>query len=46
MFWYSRRKGRVEAELERAKSAYKQAYEVGDPDKLIEAQEQLNNSAK
>jgi hypothetical protein len=36
-------KGRVEAELERAKSAYKQAYEVGDPDKLIEAQEQLNN---
>jgi hypothetical protein len=36
-------KSRVEAELERAKSAYKQAYEVGDPDKLIEAQEQLNN---
>lgn len=36
-------KGRVEAELERAKSAYKQAYEVGDPDKLIEAQEQLNS---
>ena len=36
-------KGRVEAELERTKSAYKQAYEVGDPDKLIEAQEQLNN---
>ena len=36
-------KGRVEAELERAKSAYKQAYEVGDPDKLVEAQEQLNN---
>lgn len=36
-------KGRVEAELERAKSAYKQAYEVGDPDKLIEAQEKLNS---
>ena len=36
-------KGRVEAELERAKSAYKEAYETGDPDKLIEAQEKLNN---
>jgi len=36
-------KGRVEAELERAKSAYKEAYETGDPDKLIEAQEKLNS---
>ena len=36
-------KGRVEAELERAKSAYKEAYETGDPDKLIDAQEKLNS---
>ena len=36
-------KSRVEAELERAKSAYKEAYETGDPDKLIEAQEKLNS---
>lgn len=34
-------KSRVEAELDRAKSAYKEAYETGDPDKLIEAQEKL-----
>jgi hypothetical protein len=34
-------KSRVEAELDRAKSAYKEAYEMGDPDKLIEAQEKL-----
>ena len=34
-------KSRVEAELDRAKAAYKEAYETGDPDKLIEAQEKL-----
>jgi len=31
-------KGRLEAELEKAKNAYKQAYEVGDSDALTEAQ--------
>ena len=36
-------KSRVEAELERAKSAYKEAYETGDPDKLIDAQEKLSS---
>ena len=35
-------KSRVEAELDRAKAAYKEAYETGDPDKLIEAQEKLS----
>ena len=30
-------KGRVEAQLSRAKQEYKEAYESGDPDKLIEA---------
>ena len=34
-------KGRVTAEMDRAKLAYKEAYESGDPDKLIEAQEKL-----
>ena len=34
-------KNRVEAQLDRAKSEYKEAYETGDPDKLIEAQEKL-----
>ena len=34
-------KGRVGAELDKAKKDYKEAYESGDPDKLIEAQEQL-----
>ena len=34
-------KGRVGAELERAKSDYKEAYESGDPDKLIEAQRKI-----
>ena len=35
-------KSRVEAELDRAKAAYKEAYETGDPDKLIDAQEKLS----
>lgn len=34
-------KGRVEAELDKAKSAYKDAYESGDPDALVEAQSKL-----
>ena len=34
-------KGRVSAELDKAKAAYKAAYETGDPDALIEAQEKL-----
>ncbi|NCW69606.1 MAG: hypothetical protein EBV86_13775, partial [Marivivens sp.] len=34
-------KGRVAAELDKAKAAYKTAYESGDPDALIEAQEKL-----
>ena len=35
-------KGRVAAEIDRAKVAYKAAYESGDPDALIEAQEKLS----
>ena len=34
-------KGRVGAELDKAKD-YKEAYESGDPDKLVEAQENLS----
>jgi NOL1/NOP2/fmu family ribosome biogenesis protein len=34
-------KGRVAAQLDKAKQEYKEAYEAGDPDKLIEAQEKL-----
>ena len=34
-------KGRVAAEMDKAKAAYKAAYESGDPDALIEAQEKL-----
>lgn len=34
-------KGRVDAQLDKAKAAYKAAYETGDPDALIEAQENL-----
>ena len=36
-------KGRVEAQLNEAKKEYKEAYEAGDPDKLIEAQEKLTS---
>ena len=35
-------KGRVAAELDKAKAAYKAAYESGDPDALLDAQERLN----
>jgi hypothetical protein len=35
-------KGRVTAELDKAKAAYKAAYESGDPDALLDAQEKLN----
>ena len=35
-------KGRVSAEMDKAKSAFKTAYESGDPDALLEAQEKLN----
>jgi len=34
-------KGRVNAELEEAKRSFKEAYESGDPDKLVESQEKL-----
>tara|TARA_R110000822_G_scaffold58906_3_gene147113 strand:+ start:142 stop:1092 length:951 start_codon:yes stop_codon:yes gene_type:complete len=36
-------KGRVEAQLNQAKQKYKEAYEAGDPDKLVEAQEELSS---
>ena len=35
-------KGRITAELDKAKTAYKAAYESGDPDALLAAQEQLS----
>ena len=34
-------KHRVEAELQKAKSSYKQAYEAGDTDAMVEANEQM-----
>ena len=37
-------KSRVESELELAKKSYKEAYELGDPDKLLDAQERLNKA--
>jgi len=36
-------KGAAELEMEMAKRAYKEAYDAGDSDKLVEAQEQLSN---
>ncbi len=36
-------KTRVEAQLEQAKKEYKDAYEIGDPDRLLEAQEKLSS---
>jgi len=36
-------KGRVKAQLDQAKQKYKEAYEAGDPDKLVEAQEELSS---
>ena len=35
-------KTRVEAQINNAKAAYKEAYETGDPDKIVDAQEQLS----
>ena len=35
-------KTRVDAQINNAKIKYKEAYETGDPDKIIEAQEELN----
>ena len=35
-------KGRIDAQLDKAKAAYKAAYESGDPDALLAAQEQLS----
>ena len=34
-------KGRIDAQMDKAKAAYKAAYESGDPDALLAAQEQL-----
>lgn len=35
-------KGRLQAELDRAKASYKEALELGDTDRIIEAQEKLS----
>ena len=37
-------KKRVGAEIDSAKKEYKEAYESGDPDKILEAQEKLNRA--
>ena len=37
--------GRIESEVDRAKKAYKDAYEAGDADKMFEAQQQLSKMA-
>lgn len=39
----SQAKGRVESQLEAAKTKFKQAYEAGDSDALVEAQASLNS---
>lgn len=39
----SQAKTRVEAQMEQAKRDYKEAYETGDPDAIIAAQEKLTN---
>lgn len=36
-------KGRVDAQIEQAKKEYKEAYESGDPDKLLDANTKLNS---
>lgn len=36
--------GRADAELETAKNSYRDAYETGDPDKILEAQQKLNKA--
>ncbi len=38
-------KGAVELEMDSARKAYKEAYDSGDSDKLLQAQERLNNAA-
>ena len=37
-------KGRTDAVIEAAKKEYKEAYEAGDPDKIVEAQSKLNKA--
>ena len=37
--------GRIESEVDRAKKAYKDAYEAGDADKMFDAQQQLSKMA-
>jgi len=37
--------GRIESEVDRAKKAYKDAYDAGDADKMFEAQQQLSKMA-
>jgi hypothetical protein len=37
-------KSAAELELDAAKRAYKEAYDMGDPDKLVDAQERLNDA--
>ena len=37
-------KGKTDALIETAKKEYKEAYEAGDPDKIVEAQQKLNKA--